>query len=382
MFNFKKKTVINAYLKAIQWIKKNTLPEQGITLSSKRKIPYLEVTGYLIPTLINVGELKLAKQYAEFLSYMQRPNGSFAGPDGKEYPFDTGQALKGLISASKIWPKFKSPAKKAADYLIANISRKGKIKVDYKDINEGVIVYTLPALKQAGQSFKNKKYFKKAQLSVAYYKNHSGVLSVNQLTHFLAYTIDGFMEMGEMQLVKPVVKRIFRQQRKDGSIPAYPKASWVCTPGLAQLAIIAYKMKMREKADKAINYLNDVQNKTGGWFGSYGTNPGYFPNEEISWTNKFFLDAVILKIASFFNEKALIFPKEIENQDPRLKILFREIPSLKNKKILDVGCGKGRFAKKIKANEFQNLSANEFRQILKNSMQWPGFNLDFSLRSK
>lgn len=342
--------IIISYEKAIQWIKDNTISEQGIIISSKQGVPYLEVTGYLIPTLIEAGEHTLAEQYAEFLSYMQRPNRAFAGPDGKVYPFDSGQSLRGLVKASQHWDRFKPFALKTADYIVSCIDEDGRIPSIYgEEISEYVHVFILPALIEAGEVFEKPEYLEAARKSLTYYKNAPDILDASRLTHYLAYVIDGFIDMGEGEFVRPLVKKIFSSQRKNGSIPAFPNVKWTCSVGLAQFAIIGYKLGMYEEANKAINYLCSVQNHSGGFYGSYGYGASYFPDEEISWANKFFIDAISIKITSFFNQNAHIFPREIATDDGRLRAVLCHFGNLANKKILDAGCGKGRLAVKIKS---------------------------------
>ena len=351
MFRFRKKrNIIFNCENGIQWIKNNTIPEQGIIVSSKQRVPYLEVTGYLIPTLMDAGENNLAEQYAEFLSYVQRPNGAFVGPHGKEYVFDSAQALRGLIRASQLWDRFKPYALKTADYITSSIEKDGQIPSIYgKEIPEYVHVYILPALAEAARILNKPEYLEIAKRSLIYYKTAPDILDDNRLTHFLAYTLDGFIDMGESDFVLPLVKEIFSSQRKDGSIPAFPNVKWTCSVGLVQFAIIGYKLGMYEKADKAINYLCRVQNSSGGFYGSYGIGADYFQKEEISWANKFFIDAIHLKIQSFFNRRADIFPKEVSSDDGRLQAVLAHLGNLENKKILDAGCGKGRFAVEIKS---------------------------------
>jgi malonyl-CoA O-methyltransferase len=296
VFSIANDHLISSYNKALLWIKENTIPEQGIAVSSVVRFPYLEVTGYLIPTLFDMGEVLLAERYAEFLSYMQRPNGSFLGTDGREYVFDTGQALRGLIRASQHNEKFRPFALKAADYVASCIERDGRIPSSYgKAIPEYVHVFVLPPLVQAGKAFNKPDYCERAEKALTYYMHAPDVLDDNYLTHFLAYTVDGFVDMQETEFVRPVVKEIFSRQRKNGSIPALPNARWTCSVGLAQLAIVGYKLGMCSEADKAVDHLCKIQNPSGGFYGSYGFGANYFPREEISWANKFFLDAVHLK---------------------------------------------------------------------------------------
>lgn len=346
----KEDNIISNYNKALNWIKNNTIPEQGVIVSSKRRVPYLEVTGYLIPTLMDAGECNLAEQYAEFLSYMQRPNGAFAGPDGKEYVFDSGQALRGLVKASCHWDRFRPFAIKTTDYIVSSIEKDSRISSTYgEEIPEYVHVFILSALAEAAQIFNKPEYLEIVKKSLVYYKKAPNILDDNRLTHFLAYIIDGFIDMGEMNFVRPIVEKIFASQRKDGSIPAFPNVKWVCSTGLAQLAIIGYKLGMNEEADKAISYLCTLQNLSGGFYGSYGKSANYFIDEEISWANKFFIDAIHFKMFSSSNHNANSFPKEVSPNDGRLKAVLGHFGNLENKKILDAGCGKGRFATHIKS---------------------------------
>ncbi|MFH1776938.1 MAG: methyltransferase domain-containing protein [Candidatus Omnitrophota bacterium] len=341
--------IISSYLKTIEWVKKNSLPEKGIIVSSWHNAPYLEVTGYLIPTLIEAGEHKLAEKYADFLSYMQRPNGAFAGPDGKIYAFDTAQALRGLLSASQIWSKYKQFAQKAADYIKACITKTGQIPSGYKNqITENVHIYILPALMHAAKILQRPDYFSKANKSAIYYMNKPDIFDTNHLTHFLAYIIDGFIEIGEVSFIRPFARKILLSQKKNGMIPALPNASWTCSVGNAQLAIIGYKLGFYNEADKILNYLCKIQNSSGGFYGSYGPGASYFPDKEISWANKFFIDAIYYKVSSFFDRNINIFPLLISNNDGRVKAVLAHSGDLRNKKILDAGCGKGRFAVLIK----------------------------------
>jgi len=288
--------IMTHYTKALDWIRNNTIPEQGIIVNSKERVPYLEVTGYLIPTLLDAGELNLAEQYAEFLLYMQRPNGSFSGPDGREYIFDTGQALRGLNRAAERWERFKPATQRAADYLASSVQENGQIPAIYGDaISENVHVFVLPAMAEAAEVLNNPDYLQAAKKALHYYKNVSDILSEDILTHFFSYIIDGFIDMGEEEFVRPAVEKIFTRQKKDGSISAYPNVKWVCTTGLAQLGIVAYKLGMKEQAEKAWECVAKSQNDSGGFYGSVGRGAQYFQDAEISWANKFFLDAMQLK---------------------------------------------------------------------------------------
>jgi len=292
-------SVLSCYNKALEWVRKNTIPEQGVVITSKQRSSYPEVTGYMISTLYDAGENVLAEQYARYLSDTQRPNGSFVGPDRREYVFDSGQALRGLVRAYQHDKKYGTPALKAAEFIASHIEEDGRIQSPNEKtwigIPEHIHVFALPPLVQAGTIFGKSEYLDKAERSMAFYKKSSDILDDHYLTHFVAYTIDGFVDMGESEFIYPLVKNVFSRQKRNGSIPAYPNVRWTCSTGLAQLAIIAHKLHMYQEAEKAIDHLCKLQNPSGGFYGSYGLGAKYFPKEEISWANKFFLDAIHLR---------------------------------------------------------------------------------------
>ena len=138
-------------------------------------------------------------------------------------------------------------------------------------------------------------------------------------------------------------------QRKDGSVPAYKHVSWVCSTGLAQSAIIWYKLGMKEYADKAVHYLEKIQNRSGGFYGSYGKGANYFPEEEISWAVKFFLDAYYWKIKTTFKQQVKIFSETIDDRDGRVQEILSFFGDLNGIKVIDLGCGKGRFLRVLKS---------------------------------
>ena len=62
---------------------------------------------------------------------------------------------------------------------------------------------------------------------------------------------------------------VARLQRSDGSVPAFPDVDWVCSTGLFQYAIVWYKLGDRHRGDAAFEYASQLQNPSGGWFGSW-----------------------------------------------------------------------------------------------------------------
>ena len=64
---------------------------------------------------------------------------------------------------------------------------------------------------------------------------------------------------------------------------------------MAQLSLAWYKVGIPEPANKAMAYLDKIQNPSGGFYGGIGPGALYFPGQEISWAAKFFIDACLLR---------------------------------------------------------------------------------------
>lgn len=344
----KKKTIIHNHEKALQWLKSNIIPEYGIVVSSKRRIPYPEVTGYFIPTLYHWGEKGLSKNLSTCLIRQQNEDGSFSATDGTPYTFDTGQVIRGLVAALDDIHEAEQPLRKACDWILTQVQSDGRLatpstKMWGKIADDRIHLYVLPPLIDAGKKLNKTEYIEKAKRILQYYKSQKNINKFDTLSHFHAYVIEALCDLGETGLAKVGMEQAASLQRKDGSIPAYPDAGWVCSTGVAQYAVIGYKLGMKEHADKAINYLEKRQRRSGGFYGSYGRGANYFEREEISWAVKFYLDAYYWKIKTAFDQETNKFPESIDEDDGRVQEILSFFGNQDGKNVIDIGCGKGRF---------------------------------------
>jgi malonyl-CoA O-methyltransferase len=305
--NDRNKELISAE-KAINWIKTKRIPAAGIPHPLNNAASYQEVTGYLIPTLNNWGEKNLAQELAFWEISVQRPDGAFSAIDGVPYTFDTAQVVRGFLSVIAAVPKVEGNMRRACDYIENNISKEGKVMTFSKDalklsdgsyLSEYGNLYVLPPLMEAGNKLQEPKYVNAPKRALNYYREKEDIVEFKSefstFSHFFGYMLEALIDLGEIDLAKEGLKQVIKIQRKDGSIPAYPGANWVCSTGIAQLAICLYKLGYNNPADQAMTYLEKKQNNSGGFYGSFGRGANYFPQEEISWAVKFFLDALILK---------------------------------------------------------------------------------------
>lgn len=290
--------------RAIQWIRVNQSPKGGVYVNSGHPDVYPEVTGYLVPTLLQYGETEQAIRLVRWLLRIQRRDGSYTSPTGKPHIFDTAQVLRGLLAASSLVPEAIGACRRAAMYLYARMidGGKGGFTVDpvwirrySKDIPMSAHMYALPPLRQAAGTLRKPEYRTASEHCLEYYLRWSGALQIGTLTHFLAYELEALLELDRSEAAIPVLDGLRKLQAEDGSVRGANGASWVCTPGLAQLAVCWYKVGDRNAADKAMKWLETHQMPSGGFLGSYGPQATYFPDVEIPWAAKFYLDANLLR---------------------------------------------------------------------------------------
>ena len=293
--------------RGLDWVRQNRAPGGGILVHHRSTTATQEVTGYLIPTLMNAGEKELALELAQWEASVQRPNGSLAAPDDVPYTFDTAQVIRGFLAVVDVLPQVEPNLRRACDYVATKIGRDGAItseSLDMWKLPDGSVLtdycnlYCLPPLFEAGRRLGESRYLEAATRSLEYFKRKADLVTFKPepgtFTHMFGYMMEALVDCGETELAAKGLAQVQAIQLPDGSIPAYPGATWVCSTGMAQLAIAWFKLGVPEPAQKALTYLERMQHRSGGFFGSYGKGAIYFTKEEISWAVKFFIDAELL----------------------------------------------------------------------------------------
>ena len=299
--------------KSLAWLKNNSLRQkfgQGVVVSSRQQIPYPEVTGYCIPSLLHWGEVDLAMQYACWLASIQNPDGSFPGPNTKDpFAFDTGQVIRGFAAILPAMPELEPALVRACDWIVDTASPQGQIILPtnmadwslgkHGSVNEAIHLYVLPGLEQAGEILGTTRYKAFVRHSLGYYINNCNLtnfLASNMLLHFYCYIQEALFDLGAIDICKTGMRELAERQKNSGMVPAYAGASWICSPGLIQSGLVWYKLGDYQRADKVLRVVEGIQGRSGGFVGSIGTDADYFPEEELSWAVKFYLDAIQLRL--------------------------------------------------------------------------------------
>jgi len=337
--------------RALAWIAANRLPGGGIRVGSGHPNAYPEVTGYIVCTLLTCGERALAADLVRWLICTQRADGSVVDPDlAESYVFDTGQVLRGLLASVNLVDGAAPAARRAADFLCRQMIDGGQGGYPPRYAGtccpEAAHLYVLPPLVEAAEALGEPAYRQAAEACLAYYIRSADFLGADDLTHFLAYQLEALIDLGRADLAQPVLDRLRDQQRADGAVRGKGGVRWVCMPGLAQLAICWYKGGQWQPADAAMTWLEAHQQPDGGFLGSYGPGAAYMAKTEISWAVKFYLDAHLLRVGAFFDREADVFPTDVSPRDGRLEFILRQVTP--GAKVLEAGCGKGRFLKAIR----------------------------------
>jgi len=285
---------------AMGWVKRNMVEGKGIIVHSRQRTPYPEVTGYFLPTLHEWGEASLARSCTDWLVSIQLPDGAFPAPDGVPYSFDTAQVIRGLCAAHTHGHAVEGPIRKACDWMLTQIGAGGRLNTPstalWGDIaNDLIHIYAVFPMISAGRLLAEPMYVDAGRYVQAYYTAQTDIAAFNRLSHFHAYAMEALWELEEFELARQGMAEVEKAQRRDGSIPAYPDVDWICSTGIAQYAGVWYRMGNRACADRAMKYLERIQNQSGGFFGSYGNGAKYIAGAEISWAVKYFLDAYALK---------------------------------------------------------------------------------------
>ena len=197
------------FLKAIAWIRVNTIDGKGIAVTSKNRLIYPEVTGYYIPTLLQWGERELAISYAKHLCSIQKENGSWYDSADKEpYVFDSAQILKGLVAIRNLLPEVDAHIIKGCDWILSNMQSDGRLTTPSKDAwgnsedfcSELIHIYCLSPIKEAGKIFNKPEYLAAVDKILGYYKKEKldKIKNFSLLSHFYAYVMEGLFDLGEV----------------------------------------------------------------------------------------------------------------------------------------------------------------------------------------
>jgi hypothetical protein len=318
-------------------------------LINKWTSSYPETTGYIIPTLIQYGKQNSSKEAidsairaADFLVGIQKKSGGWQGgrigENKPEIVFNTGQVIRGMISAYDQTGdmKYYEAAIKAGRWLAEIIHEEGfwqkhalmdraRVYDTYVDVPlldlyriTGIELFKLVAVKNLDWvihvKMKKNGWFEDCDNTIK--RNDNPIL------HTIAYTLDGLIDSGNLlnesiyieaaAIGAAKLRDLFLMQ---GFLNGRYDRNWVgseymlCT-GCAQMAIVWQKLYLNSGEDsylsaarRMINLLIFIQSRSfmeksytlGAIPGSFPIWGRYEPFAFPNWATKFFCDAIMLE---------------------------------------------------------------------------------------
>ncbi len=302
--------------------------------------PYPETTGYIIPTMLRLGEYLNDKQYidsaiksGEWLLRIQQTDGSFLDLSGEKQIFDTGQIIEGLIELYKKANdnRFINAALRACDFLVGNQDLDGKwTKFSYNNLPHTYYsrvaanllkLYEITGeIKYKTTAEKNILWTIKQQNDNGYFNFMSFVSNDLPYLHTIIYVLEGLLESYKVLhneeifacLKKTVDRLLTLNKERDFILYSSYDAHWrylkkeKCLVGLTQwagLLINLYTLTKEEdflkEGVKTLYYLKAKQiqggskNIKGAISGSIPIWGSYFRFSFNNWTVKYFIDAIL-----------------------------------------------------------------------------------------
>jgi hypothetical protein len=280
-----------SYARALDWLRTQQLPGGAMPVSSDDPRPYPEVTGYCLPTLVAAGEVDRAGRALGWLLRAQHEEGYWTGPDGAAaFWFDTA-IVAGSLGAVEESPEVGQARARAVGWLEEQCAE------GHPPISAQVHDPDAPhEINLLGLSL-HQESPRLSRVLDGWMSRPDHWQSDGHLQHFYAYVVEAIMHV-DRRLAWWLTGRYARARRLDGSLAAYyaeipggrvrTAARWCCYPALAQWAMLWARSGFREAAREALAYLEQRQRPSGGITGGDGP---YFPDSELTWAAKYYLDA-------------------------------------------------------------------------------------------
>jgi prenyltransferase/squalene oxidase-like repeat protein len=216
---------------------------------------YPEITGYIIPTLLQWGEIDAANRAADWLVSVQNADGSFNSFDGDPYVFDTGACYEGLTAAGQL-----DAAQRAKDWI---------------EQTNFLEPYNVRVAGLVGRRDTNTLHPERTE---------------SYRTHYWAYALEGLYLLGLHDLVYQELLKLPR-----GLQPYTLDGNGNDTCATAQIAKLRLLLQMDASAE--VNVLRSLVN-------SDGSLPHDLTNKKkVLWACKYFLDTEYLLKQSDYDER-------------------------------------------------------------------------------
>jgi len=259
----------------LKWVHNHLLEQGGLEAWDGARVPYPEVAGYIIPSLLKHGDNDTAKILADWLCSTQvmERDGGWRGIDGRKHTFDTASIVEGLMYIGG----YKEATYKALEWLYKMRRPDGFLKKH--DMDEGTALYLCRASAIIGDRATVTKYLPAPTWNYAWG-------AVNR-AHYIAYALEGMQWMG-MDITEALeMSKLARLP--NGLMPLWVKSGWLDggeddVVATLQFALLFMRAGKADEGARLMQACEPYITPTGGvWQGSKD-------KRELSWGAKFYLD--------------------------------------------------------------------------------------------
>jgi uncharacterized protein YyaL (SSP411 family) len=300
---------------------------------------YPETTGYLIPTLLRLGEAAADRRFTDsalragaWLLQIQRHDGSFPDLAGSPQVFDTGQIVEGLLALHRSTgdAAYLASARRAGDFLLSAQDPEGTwTRLSYNSAAHTyytrVAANLLRLAAACGEeryrdgAMRNLRWALAQQLPNGYFRHMAFAPKDLPYLHTIVYVLEGLLDghrlSGEPEFLGAVERTVSALLAVSGEGPVLfsqynerwePFRREMCTTGLAQWAGLLLDLRgghgrehLQAEARRTLDWLKSRQVRStspdiaGALSGSVPLWGRYFRFAFNNWTVKFFIDALL-----------------------------------------------------------------------------------------
>ena len=313
------------------------------------------LTGASIETALSLGHRESALRWAGWLMSIQRADGSISNSNsGDPSLADTSQAVRGFLAIVNRMPEVENATCRACEYLCSQLDDDGRIRPschkdgsgrDSPDCDEFPLVWPLL---HAGTRLSVADWVEAARRAVDYWATRadarSCISSVGPITRHVEY----YLRHGRDSAAAELARRLDPAQRRIGSLREGLNSGPILSASLARAALLWYRLRCRERADRALQYLEKKQGRGGGFRSGWGWSLSADLPRNDPWAVKYYLDAALLRVHAAFETQWPLFPDRIDPSDGRMQAVRDWFGALSSHaRVADVGCGKGRFLRHL-----------------------------------
>jgi len=368
---------------------------------------YIETTGYIIPSMIRLGEYLGERKFihsglkaGEFLLQVQNEDGSFSDIDTRQpFVFDTGQCLTGLnfLYEYSNDTRYLNALQKAAYWLKEVQEKDGSWeRFSYNTQTHTYYSRVAAAMLKSAYLLKDKELEQAALQHVAFvlrqqqpngfFAKSSFIEGIAPYLHTLMYVLEGLLDIYDMMPQEEILQAVLKNAERFAHINLHRDLILCsqydsefrcvnherCITGLAQWAGVALRLyaltndeRFLKSAVNTLFYVKAKQIKSSSMRGGFSASIPFWGRygsfDFVNWNNKFFIDALLAYetydismyreqesfVGAAFNRVDVVTDEMSFMDKEYLKRLRKVLPKNQKIKVLDVGCGKGVIIKRL-----------------------------------